>query len=67
MASPLNIPLPPGGDRDRGLDLVAVYAVSLAIASILVALRIYVRVTIIRKVWWDEFFIVLGLVRDLPL
>ena len=67
MANPQALPLPLGGDRDKSPALVAVSAISLGVALVLVALRLYVRVTIIRKVWWDEFFIILGLVRNFPL
>jgi hypothetical protein len=64
MANPQALPPPSlGGDPNRAPTLIAVSVISLGIALLLVALRLYVRVKIIRKVWWDELFIVLGLVR----
>ncbi|KAL2045315.1 hypothetical protein N7G274_002398 [Stereocaulon virgatum] len=62
MANPQALsPSSLGGDPNRAPTLIAVSVISLGIALLLVALRLYVRVKIIRKVWWDELFVVLGL------
>lgn len=36
---------------------------SLSIAFVFVSLRVYVRARIVKKLWWDDFFLLLGLVR----
>lgn len=63
MAEPLfNPALLPGHRQNRGAGLVAVYATTLAVAAIMVAVRLYVRKFILKKLWWDDLFVVIGLV-----
>jgi len=44
--------------QDRGAGLVALYAATMAVAAILVALRLYVRKFILKKLWLDDFVVV---------
>lgn len=55
--------VPPEGDKNAGPKLEAVYGLWLFIAFILVNLRLYVRARILKKLWWDDFFLLLGVVR----
>lgn len=54
--------IPPGGDKSTGPELEAVIGLFTSIAFIFVNLRLYVRARIVKKLWWDDFFLVLGLV-----
>lgn len=55
--------VPPGGDKTTGPVYVAVSGLFLSIACVLVGLRLYVRAQMVRKLWWDDFFHLLGVVR----
>ena len=55
---------PPGEDRDRGPNLVAIYWAESAIAVTIVSLRIVGR-TMVRKLGWDDFMMLFTLVRVL--
>ena len=55
-------PVPPGGDVNRGGSIIALQAVTVSVAVILIALRLYVRARIVHALAWDDFFIVLALV-----
>lgn len=54
---------PPGGDKSTGPEYEAVYALFMSIAFVLVNLRFYVRTRMVSKLWWDDFFLLLGMVR----
>ena len=54
---------PPGGDRNIGGRLVVLQSILISFATLLIALRLYVRSRIIRALGLDDFFIVLALVR----
>lgn len=56
-------PPPPGGDQNIGPELEIIGGLFLSIATVLVCLRSYVRVRMVKKHWWDDFFLLLGLVR----
>ncbi|KAK4443032.1 hypothetical protein QBC34DRAFT_214792 [Podospora aff. communis PSN243] len=53
MSSPKDTP-PPDGDADRGPVLLAVTIVTTMVALIVVALRMFVRVKIVKNVGWDD-------------
>ncbi|MCJ1423453.1 hypothetical protein MMC29_001336 [Sticta canariensis] len=53
--------IPPGGDNSTGPELEAVIGLFMSIAFILVNLRLYVRARILKKLWWDDFFLLLGM------
>lgn len=53
---------PPGGDTSKGPELKLVYSLVLSIAISLVSLRLYVRACMVKKLWWDDFCLLLGLV-----
>ena len=58
-----SLKVPPEGDQSRAAGMIAVRAVTTSNATVLIALRLYVRFRIARAPWWDGLFIVLGLVR----
>lgn len=49
--------VPPGGDKNTGPGIEALYALFLSIGFVLVSLRFYVRAQIVRKLWWDDFLL----------
>lgn len=51
-------------DENAGPEIEAVYALFLSIAFVLVILRFYVRARMVKKLWWDDFFLLLGLVTS---
>lgn len=53
----------PAHGQNRGLGLVAVYTATMAVAAVLIAVRLYVRARILKKLWWDDFFVTISLVR----
>ena len=57
-------PVPIDGDVNRGGSVIALQAVTISVAVILIALRLYVRARIFRALAWDDFFIVLALVSE---
>ena len=59
--------LSPNGDVKRGNPLVVAAAITNTIAILLTALRLYVRVRIVKRPNWDDLWHVLGLVRLFPL
>lgn len=56
-------PIPPGGDQNTGPAQEAIFFLFFSIAFILVNLRFYVRAQMVKKLWWDDFFLLLGMVR----
>ena len=56
-------PPPPGGDENRRGEVIASIATTLSVATLLVSLRVYVRANITRSFSWDDFLILLSLVR----
>ena len=63
MSSSLSTP-PPGGDDDIGYKLVAVAIATISVASVVVAIRLYVRIKLVRAVGWDDSLMLLSLVRS---
>lgn len=55
---------PPDGDVDRGDILKGVSWALAIIALCFVSLRIYCRTLITRNVWWDDWMIILTMVRQ---
>lgn len=55
--------VPPGGDKNNGPTREAVYGLFLSIAFVVVGLRFYVRAWMLKILWWDDFFLLVGLVR----
>ena len=56
--------VPPEADKPIGSGLFIVSVVILSIGFILVNLRFYVRARMTKNLWWDDFFILLGMVRN---
>ena len=53
----------PRDDKTTGPVQEAVSGLFLSISCVLVSLRFYVRARMMKKLWWDDFFLLLGLVR----
>ena len=64
MATPLRLP---GHGQNRGLTLFATYTATMAVAAVLVAVRLYVRARMLKKLWWDDLFVTIGLVRHITI
>ena len=54
--------IPPEGDENTGPLQEAITGLFFSIMFILVNLRFYVRARMVKKLWWDDFFLLLGLV-----
>ena len=54
---------PPGGDQNRGPELLAVTWTFTSFAVLVVTLKIYTRVNILRDLALDDFFVFFSLVR----
>ena len=50
---------------DRGYILITIVAITLALALALLCSRFYVRIKVTKNPGWDDFFIVLAVVRDI--
>lgn len=55
--------VPRGDDENAGLEIEAFSALSLSIAFVLVSLRLHVPARMVKKLWWDDWFFLLGIVR----
>lgn len=56
---------PPDGDVNRGHVILIVTAVTTSLALIVVGLRMFVRLTIVRGVGWDDYTILAASVSKL--
>lgn len=61
---PTMTPDPNRWNESRGYQLTAVAIVCPILPAILTALRIYTRLVLIRKRFWEDLSIVIALVRD---
>ena len=52
---------------NRGPLLIGVFGAGVGVATILVALRLWIRVKMLQKTGWDDWLISGSLVRDLSL
>ena len=59
---PSSVPLEHG--RDRGNDLIGAYTATMVVAIMTVAMRLYVRTKLLRKLWWDDLSVIISLVRS---
>lgn len=55
-----------GTEGNWGQPIVALTAFFLAIVILVLALRIFTRVWIVHAFWWDDFTIILAVVRSIP-
>ncbi len=53
---------PTGGDQNRGPELVAVTWALTALATVVVALRMFTRIRILKDMALDDFYVVISLV-----
>lgn len=58
-------PPPPGGDQNRGWQLLAVHSILSGLCIILLLLRFHVRTFIVKKFGADDYCITLGVVSSL--
>ena len=56
------LPIPPDGDVNRGYVVLVPTGITTIIGIILTGVRIYVRSSIVKKLDWDDFWQVLGMV-----
>lgn len=60
MAQPSTVSL--DGDHNRALALMVPTGITFIAALVLVSLRLYVRIKVVRKLGKDDLFILLGMV-----
>lgn len=53
---------PKGGDRDRGSIILGITWTLTFISLLFVCLRMYTRVRLIQRVWWDDWLAVIAIV-----
>lgn len=53
---------PEGGDRDRGSVILGVTWTLTLISIIFVSLRMYSRVRLVQRIWWDDWLAVIAIV-----
>ena len=58
---------PPGGDKDRGYVIIIVTSVMVALSSMVVALRVYTRIRIVRSFGLDDYVLLLAWVSETEL
>ena len=56
------IPPPPGGDVSRACEVAVPTIVTVIVAVVLTGLRLFVRLSILKRLDWDDFFNVLAAV-----
>lgn len=54
--------IPPGEEKNSDPGQQARSVLCQIIAFVLVSLRFYVRARMVKKLWWDDFFLLLGMV-----
>ena len=59
-----SLPIPSGGDQNRGPELVAVIWAFTTLATIIVSLKIFTRVKILQELALDDLFTVFALVSE---
>ena len=64
MSSSLSAP--PDGDTNRANELNAVAWTWIALSSVIVALRFYTRIRLTKNLSWDDWFILITLVWNVP-
>ena len=57
---------PPQGNIDKGPAIIAATCVVVGLTIIVVALRLVIRIWIIKSVWWDDWTILFAIVRHDP-
>jgi hypothetical protein len=53
---------PAGGDQDRGSIILGVTWTLTLISLIFVCLRMYTRVRLVQRIWWDDWLAVIAIV-----
>lgn len=56
--------VPSGGDTNAGRELEVLNGLFVSIATILVILRFYVRAYMVKRLWWDDLLLLLGIVSS---
>lgn len=57
---------PPDADGNRSRELLTVTWIFCALSSLVVGLRLYVRVRMTRNLWWDDWVMFFTMVRGNP-
>jgi hypothetical protein len=55
---------PAGGDVNRGDSLLVILSVTTGLAALFVLSRLYVCLVITKWHWWDDYLIVVSIVRS---
>jgi len=58
---------PPEGDLNSGPAIIAATFVVAGVSTLVVALRLSVRIWITKSTWWDDWTILFATVRTLPI
>lgn len=56
---------PPGGDQNRGWQLLVVHSIFSGTVIMLLFARLYTRIFIVRNIGFDDYYIILGVVSDM--
>lgn len=56
------LPPPEGGDRDRGSIILGITWTLTLISLIFVCLRMYSRIRLVQRIWWDDWLAVIAVV-----
>ena len=54
---------PPEVTQNRGSTIIAVFTVTFSIATLLLSARLYIRARVLKSLWLDDLFIIIGVVR----
>ena len=54
---------PPGVTQNRGSTVIIVFTVSFSTAILVLAARLYTRARVLKSLWLDDLFVVIGVVR----
>ena len=57
---------PPDAEGNRSRELLTVTWIFCALSSLVVGLRLYVRVRMTRNLWWDDWVMFFTMVRGKP-
>ena len=55
---------PPGGDYNKGPSFTTLVWIENTVAFLFVSLRLYARAKYVKKFWWDDWFIIVTMVKS---
>lgn len=59
------LPPSPEGDHNRAPELMIITWIGCSLSLAVVGLRSYVRIWITRNLWWDDWVIIITMVREI--